>query len=437
MNSFVDSHRYLFTHYSEHLDPAAISSDHQIPIVPPNPFIIYAPVNERFPFHSYSLTSSPILPSPDSHVVLPYHVTFIYGEANQFRSHLCPSDLLSFYNHSSFLRMHLHNQWLLGNHIITISLPEEFFVTHAHLAVFCGTFPLLGLCPQGNVCYLNFPSLISAAGYLLTSDHFLFSILSDIPIISYHQNASLIDAFYFLVHFCMDFPKSTCWFFTKFPGLTSSFVTSIKHMSLSVFRSKLLQYQQTAEYNNMIDHINLLAIDYLSMPFDQLPMSTLDLSFTPHMDVKTQQGPGTHSCSHVCSNIWQPMRFPNMHGLCHFEMSMFNFYSNLTRSDKALFRRCHRNFNTLNSACLKALVKDLLDYRLPLSRIRTFYMPKLSITQKKMIIAHNLISHVVDDDHFVNMLDDVDDEYVTINLVFPEPTETNYIHYPDSLLSDL
>ncbi len=47
---------------------------------------------------------------------------------------------LALYNHSHFIRMHVHNEWLLQKEECYILLPELFFETQDYLFLFCGTF---------------------------------------------------------------------------------------------------------------------------------------------------------------------------------------------------------------------------------------------------------------------------------------------------------
>ncbi len=73
----------------------------------------------------------PILPSQDYlHdfpvlVIIRYKASHITG-----RQHIYFSDIhnyLCLYNHSSFLKMHMHNAWLLGVSELVIDLPDNFF----------------------------------------------------------------------------------------------------------------------------------------------------------------------------------------------------------------------------------------------------------------------------------------------------------------------
>ncbi len=43
---------------------------------------------------------------------------------------------LSLYNQSDFLKMHMHNAWLLGKTDTTMNLPIEYFILPKHLFVF-------------------------------------------------------------------------------------------------------------------------------------------------------------------------------------------------------------------------------------------------------------------------------------------------------------
>ncbi len=59
-------------------------------------------------------------------------------------------NFLSLYNHSDFIKMHMHNAWLLKKSDLTIELPPDYFAKPKYLFVFSGTLPLNKICNNGD-----------------------------------------------------------------------------------------------------------------------------------------------------------------------------------------------------------------------------------------------------------------------------------------------
>lgn len=80
-----------------------------------------------------------------------------------FKAH----NFLALYNHSGFIRMHVHNAWFMQLSKLVIILPELLFETPDHLFIFCGTFQLQGLCDSFEMNKFSFEKFMFAASCLM------------------------------------------------------------------------------------------------------------------------------------------------------------------------------------------------------------------------------------------------------------------------------
>ncbi len=88
------------------------------------------------------------------------NVTYL-DETYSRRQRICFSkyhNFLSLYNHSDFVKMHMHNAWLLGKTDLTISFTSDFFIQPKHLLVFCGTSKLSQICDNSDTNTFNYHS---------------------------------------------------------------------------------------------------------------------------------------------------------------------------------------------------------------------------------------------------------------------------------------
>ncbi len=123
----------------------------------------------------------PILPSDDVLYDLPVSVRLTHTSCHHTgRQRIYFSTLHSFpslYNHSDFIKMHMHNAWLLGKTHITIDLPADYFVSPKHLFIFCGSLNLYELCDFHDIDTFDYHSFLFAASYLMINDSFLVNLL--------------------------------------------------------------------------------------------------------------------------------------------------------------------------------------------------------------------------------------------------------------------
>ncbi len=131
--------------YDELCDPADLRKPF-VDIVPSYPILAFTPNYNHFADHEYANILSPILPSTETLFDFPVSVNVTYiDETSSRRQCICFSkyhNFLSLYNHSDFVKMHMHIAWLLGKTDLSISLSSDFFVQPKYLLVFCCTLKL-------------------------------------------------------------------------------------------------------------------------------------------------------------------------------------------------------------------------------------------------------------------------------------------------------
>jgi hypothetical protein len=231
--------------YNEFEDPSLLADTFYCPAVPEYPFKHHVEIQNRHHFVDYKHSLRPILRAGTVFPDFPISVTFYIGEIGRQRIYLDDvHTLLAFYNHSDFLKMHIHNAWLLGRSEVTVVLPEELFSDKFHLFVFCGSFSLISVCPDEDISNFDFELFLFAALYLMIHDDFLLSILQSLPIDCYDQNCTVLRAFYMLNTMELDFPLSCCWFLCKFPYVDTKFFTSCFDHTFHQFRKLMLNFQR-------------------------------------------------------------------------------------------------------------------------------------------------------------------------------------------------
>ncbi len=89
--------------------------------------------------HTYDNVLASMLPSADTLYDFPISVYVInLDRTSSGRQHIYFRNFHNFlllYNHSDFLKMHMHNAWLLGKTDLTIHLPSDYFVQPNYLLV--------------------------------------------------------------------------------------------------------------------------------------------------------------------------------------------------------------------------------------------------------------------------------------------------------------
>ncbi len=202
--------------------------------------------------HLYHNVLLPILPSDDILYDFPVSVSFTYFSSQHTRrQRIYFSKLNSFlalYNHSDFLKIHMHNAWLLGKTDITMNVPADYFISPKHLFIFCGSLNIYKLCDLHDV-----NTFLFVASYLIINDSFLFNLLKTFGSVNYKDNDMLLPTLYSLL------PRTLSWFESKFPHYNTTFVSFITHLPFGAFRRKFLNYECHNEryeihfYNSFID----------------------------------------------------------------------------------------------------------------------------------------------------------------------------------------
>ncbi len=124
------SHYYFDSKtYNEHCDPADLHKPF-VNFVPSYPMPAFQPNSNPLATYSYHNVLLPILPSADTlydfplRMCLNIYLATLQGD-NIF---ILARYFLSFYNHSDFLKMHMHNAWLFGKSDVTMHLTSDYFL---------------------------------------------------------------------------------------------------------------------------------------------------------------------------------------------------------------------------------------------------------------------------------------------------------------------
>ncbi len=139
--------------------------------------LTFRPNSNRFIHQAYHHVLSPILTTTNTLYDFPVSVELKYLDVlSARRQRILFSkyhNFLSLYNHSDFIKMHMHNAWLLGKSNLTIELPSDYFKMPKYLFVFCGTLTLCQICDNRHANTFDFHSFLFAASYLMIRDSFV------------------------------------------------------------------------------------------------------------------------------------------------------------------------------------------------------------------------------------------------------------------------
>ncbi len=136
--------------YSMHALYYAADSVHNKP-KPEYPFPAHHPTSNHLLAHLYHNVLLPILPSDDMLYDFPVSVIFTYISSRYTgRQHIYFSKIHSFlylYNHADFLKMHMHNSWLILNklkHFLPIKVKTVIYnsliLSHIHLGILAWSY---------------------------------------------------------------------------------------------------------------------------------------------------------------------------------------------------------------------------------------------------------------------------------------------------------
>ncbi len=139
-------------------------------------------------------------------------------------------NFFNLYYHSDFIKMHMHNAWLLKKSDLTLDLPLDYFTKPKYLFVFCGTLTLNQICDNRDANTFDYNSFLFAASYLMIQHSFMLQMLNWSGPVSFRLNNTTLPTMYVLLNIKFDFPRSLTWFESRFKFYNHDFVCSIKHL---------------------------------------------------------------------------------------------------------------------------------------------------------------------------------------------------------------
>ncbi len=208
--------------------------------VPEYHFPAFRPNQNRFLFESYDNILAPIMPSSETLLDFPFSVDITYFNSESLgRQRIYFTKYHSFlnvYNHSDFVKMHMHNACLLEKSDLTISLPTDFITEPKFVYIFCGTMKLSNICEDSDVNNFDFHTFLFPSTYLMINDAFIFKILQTSGDISFHSNDTILPSLYALLNLNLNLPSTQSCFESRFPYYKTSFVSSIHALPFAFIR---------------------------------------------------------------------------------------------------------------------------------------------------------------------------------------------------------
>ncbi len=234
----------ILSHYSfdskndsESSDPVDLSKAF-VDVMPEDPIPAFRPNSNRFLHKDYNHILLTILTTTNTWYDFPVSVELTYLDVLSTRRQCILfskyHNFLSLYNHSDFIKMHMHNAWLLRKSDLTIELPSDYFMEPKYLLVFCGTMTPNQICDNRDANTFDFHSFLFAASYIMIRDSFMLQMLKGSSSVSFRLNNTILPALYELLTLECYFPHSQTWFESCFKFYNHDFVCSIK----KIFRTK-------------------------------------------------------------------------------------------------------------------------------------------------------------------------------------------------------
>ncbi len=237
--------------FAEQTDPAKLCKPF-VDIVPDYPIPAFRPNSNRFLHHEYQNILSPILPSINTLYDFPVSFEVIYLDVFSARRQRIifskyHNFFLSLYNHSDFVKMHMHKARLLKETVLTINLPSDYFTEPKYLFMFCGTLKLIEHCDSRDANTFDYHSFLFATSYLMIKDLFMLQILKGSGPVSFRLNDTILPTLYVLLNLEFDLPCSLSWFESCFKFFNHDFVCGIKHSTISSVRRSFLNFERHNE----------------------------------------------------------------------------------------------------------------------------------------------------------------------------------------------
>jgi len=236
--------------YSETEDPARWHLMH-CAVVPGYPFKSRVPYSERLISHSYKHVDCKIARKEGTYsdFTMPIHIYYFDSAFVRQRIYFHHNHTFSaLYNHSMFVRMHVHNAWLLKADKLDILLPELFFETADHLFLFCGTFQVRGLCEDFEITNFDFVNLLFAASYLLIDDAFFVTILDKCRIYKHTDSSSCLRMLYALLTLDFNYPETLRFVASWFPNYDDGLVREFSTLPFQEFKNRMRMLTRHNQY---------------------------------------------------------------------------------------------------------------------------------------------------------------------------------------------
>ncbi len=188
--------------YEEHCDPFNLQN-YFVDVIPKYPFPALHPTSNRLVVYLCNNVLLSIHLSDDMLYDFPVLVILTYISSHCTRRQCIYFSkihgFLSLYDHSDFLKMHMHNAWHLGKTDATMNLLIEYFVSPKHLLFcFCGSLNLYEICDEQDANNLDYNSFLFAASYLMINDLVLFHLLKTSGSVSFRENDTLLPIIIFV-----------------------------------------------------------------------------------------------------------------------------------------------------------------------------------------------------------------------------------------------
>ncbi len=119
-DDILSHYSFVSNTYLEKSDPADLRKPF-VDVVPNHPIPAFRPDSNCFLHHEYQHILSPIFPSTETFYYFPVSVELTYLDIFH------PGDNISqsLSDHSDFVKMHMHNAWLLIKNDLTICFPQD------------------------------------------------------------------------------------------------------------------------------------------------------------------------------------------------------------------------------------------------------------------------------------------------------------------------
>ncbi len=206
-DTILSHYSFNSKNYSESSDPADLSKAF-VDVVPEYAIPAFRRNSNCFLHQDYNHVLSTILTSSNTLYDFPVSVELTYLDVlSTRRQRILFSkyhNFLRLYNHSDFIKMHMHNGWLLRKSDLTIELSSDYFTKPKYLFVFCDTLTFNQICDNRYANTFKFHSFLFAASYLMIQDSFMLQMLKGSGSMSLRLNNTILP----LLNLEFDFARS-------------------------------------------------------------------------------------------------------------------------------------------------------------------------------------------------------------------------------------